>query len=121
MGVKTNNQDWSSMPSNQLEQRLLVLCNRDWEGMAPLSIEGWKRARQLGTFEIVEVKNRSPFRSSASGGYMISDAGPASFVRPCRLFKKDLVLGPFSCSYQFFSCLCLQELCCTTPKSLTCQ
>lgn len=48
--------------------------------MPPLSIEGWKKARGLGSFEVVEVKNRSPFRNSPTGGYHIADSGPASFV-----------------------------------------
>ena len=52
--------------------------------MPPLSIEGWRKAKNLGTFEIVEVKNRSPFRNSATGGYHIADAGPASFVSSFR-------------------------------------
>ena len=58
-----------------------MVLYRDFGTMAPLSIEGWKKARSLGTFEIVEIKNRSPFRNSAAGGYHLADSGPATFVR----------------------------------------
>jgi len=66
--------------------------------MPPLSLEGWSHTRSQGCLEIVEVKNRSPFRKShTTGQYQVSDTGPATFVSPssacpaCVLYCADLV------------------------------
>ena len=68
---------WRETPDTQLN----CFC-RASEQAHPLSVAGWDYAHQTGIIEVVEVKNRSPFRRMyESQLFSIADSGPATEVR----------------------------------------
>ena len=70
-------------------------CCSEWDDAAPLSEEGWPLTRSQGCLEIVEVKNRSPFRRCpTTGRYQVSDTGPATSVSSfCKILLLPLLFA----------------------------